>query len=96
MIDRTLRLWACTTLRVHPALPGLCMAAATRTATADISELSPQSLSNVAWALALSAPSVLSDSDGQRTAFDRAMILGWIFVTVTLPYRRAVKQVGGC
>eukprot|EP00439_Symbiodinium_sp_Y106_P022469 s1388_g2.t1 len=66
-------LWACTTLRVHPALPGLCMAAATRTATADISELSPQSLSNVAWALALSAPSVLSDSDGQRTAFDRAM-----------------------
>eukprot|EP00439_Symbiodinium_sp_Y106_P022970 s1388_g2.t2 len=87
-------LWACTTLRVHPALPGLCMAAATRTATADISELSPQSLSNVAWALALSAPSVLSDSDGQRTAFDRAMILGWIFVTVTLPYRRAVKQVG--
>ncbi|CAE7381643.1 ylyB [Symbiodinium sp. CCMP2592] len=63
-------LWACTTLRVLPALPGLCMAAATRTATADISELSPQSLSNVAWALALS---VLSDSDAQRTAFDRAM-----------------------
>ncbi|CAE7793197.1 truC [Symbiodinium sp. CCMP2456] len=63
-------LWACTTLRVLPALPGLCMAAATRTATADVSELSPQSLSNIAWALALSA---LSDSDGQRTVFDRAL-----------------------
>ena len=72
MIART-RLWACTTLRVLPALPGLCMAAATRTSTANVSELSPQSISNIAWALALSA---LSDSDGQRTALDRAMILG--------------------
>ncbi|CAE7545748.1 truC [Symbiodinium natans] len=58
-------LWSCATLRV--LLPRLSMAAAARMATADASELLPQALANIAWALAL------SQHDVQGTAVDRAM-----------------------